>query len=159
MSTSALLDKPEVKQLASELAVLLSDTYLLYIKSQNFHWNVCDPRFHSLHEFFEQQYEELADAVDLIAERIRALGARSPGSMQEFLAQTRLEESVGTALKADAMLKALLNDHESIISWLRKAIDFTAELGDQGSSDLCVQRLRAHEKSAWMIRSHLRETV
>lgn len=153
MSTSATLERNASKQIAAEISVLLADTYLLYVKSQNFHWNVTDPRFHSLHEFFEQQYQELADATDLIAERIRALGSKSPGSMREFLELTRLNEASNT-LTADEMLKNLLHDHEKIIQWLRPEIESTAKLGDQGTSDLCIERLRAHEKSAWMIRSN-----
>ncbi len=141
-------------QVAKDLSILLSDTYLLYVKSQNFHWNVTDPRFHSLHEFFEEQYEALADAVDVIAERIRALGSHSPGSMKEFLSLTRLKEAKND-LNANAMLKNLLEDTESIIAWLKKAIDRFIEEGDAGSSDLCVQRLREHEKTAWMINSTL----
>lgn len=153
MSATAALEKNAKSHIAQELSVLLADTYLLYVKSQNFHWNVSDPRFHSLHEFFEEQYELLADAVDLIAERIRALGSKSPASMQEFLNLTRLEEAP-TTLSADEMLKSLLHDHESIIQWLRAAIDSTAQRGDQGTSDLCIERLREHEKTAWMIKSH-----
>lgn len=147
--------KKTTKQIAQELGTLLADTYVLYVKSQNFHWNVVDSKFHSLHEFFEEQYEELSQAVDLIAERIRALGEKSPGSMREYLEKTRLEES-GTHLTSDQMLKALLKDHESIIQWLRNEIDETDKLGDQGTSDMCVERLRVHEKSAWMIKSHFR---
>lgn len=154
MPATALLEKKENKMIAEQLSVLLSDTYLLYVKTQNFHWNVCDPRFLSLHEFFEEQYQELAEAADTIAERIRAIGSKSPGTMQQFLSLTRLDEAKGNP-KGDEMLKELLKDHESISQWLRTEVDLTAQAGDQGSSDLCVQRLRAHEKTSWMIRSHL----
>ena len=153
MAMATTLDRPTCSQISQELSILLADTYLLYVKSQNFHWNVIDPRFHSLHEFFEEQYKELAEAVDLIAERIRALGEKAPGSMREYLELSRLEESL-TTLHADEMLKGLFHDHESIIQWLRSEIDHTAKIGDQGTSDLCIERLRVHEKTAWMIKSH-----
>ena len=154
MTSNAVLEKSSIRQIAQELATLQADTYLLYIKTQNFHWNVTDPRFASLHLFFEGQYGELAESVDVIAERIRALGEKALGSMQEFLEFTRLEESKST-LSADEMLKALLHDHESIIQWLRSSIEQVQKLGDEGTADLFINRLRAHEKMAWMIRSHL----
>jgi starvation-inducible DNA-binding protein len=153
MSSTAVMERKASKHNAEELSVLLADTYLLYVKSQNFHWNVVDPRFHSLHEFFEEQYKALADGVDVIAEQIRSLGQKTPASMREFLDLTRLEESP-TTLPADEMLRILLKDHEAIIQWLRPVIDQTAKT-DQGSSDMCIDRLRFHEKSAWMIKSHL----
>lgn len=139
---------------ALQLSKLLSDTYLLYVKTQNFHWNVTDPRFYSLHKFFEEQYEELAEACDLIAERIRAIGAKSPGSMKKFLSLTRLAESEGDRTGTE-MLQELLKDHETIITELKKEAEVADKLEDLGSSDLCIQRLRSHEKAAWMIRSHI----
>lgn len=153
MHSTTTQELPTSKQLSEELSTFLADTYLVYVKSQNFHWNVTDPKFHSLHEFFEEQYEELAEAADLIAERIRAVGEKSPGSMREFLGLTRLSESENH-LSADEMLKALLNDHSSIIVWLRNAIEQAIKWGDQGTADLYIERLRVHEKTAWMIRSH-----
>lgn len=155
MSSNAVLEKSAIQQIVSELACLQADTYLLYVKSQNFHWNVMDPRFFSLHQFFEEQYRELAEAIDVIAERIRALDEKSLGSMREYLEFTRLEESK-TNLSANEMLKALLHDHEAIIQNLRVGIEQITKLGDQGTADLFINRLRVHEKSAWMIRSHLR---
>lgn len=154
MSTTATLEKKENKLIVDHLCILLADTYLLYVKTQNFHWNVCDPRFHSLHEFFEEQYEKLAEAVDLIAERIRAIGAKAPGTMQQFLSLSRLDEAKGCP-KGEEMLKELLHDNENLAQWLRSEVDFTAQNGDQGTSDLCIGRLREHEKTAWMLRSHL----
>ena len=155
MSTTVTLDRAASKQIAHELSIFLADSYLLYVKSQNFHWNVTDARFFSLHKFLEEQYEELAEAIDVIAERVRALGEKAPGSMQQFLNLTRLEESPPT-LSADEMLKTLLNNHESIIEWLRTHIEETANRGDQGTADLYINRLRTHEKTAWMLRSHLK---
>lgn len=153
MSSKTTLDNATRQQISHETAILLADTYILYVKSQNFHWNVVDVRFHSLHEFFEEQYKELAEAIDVIAERIRALGKPSPGQMQQFLELSRLEESPSHSV-ADEMLKTLLHDHESIIQWLRSAIELTTKMGDQGTADLYIDRLRAHEKTSWMIRSH-----
>lgn len=154
MSSNAVLEKSSLRRIAQDLATLQADTYLLYVKTQNFHWNVTDPRFFSLHKFLEGQYEELAENIDVIAERIRALGEKALGSMREFLEFTRLEESKST-LTANDMLKALLHDHESIIQWLRSTIEQVQKLGDEGTADLFINRLRAHEKMAWMIRSHL----
>lgn len=136
------------------LSTLLADTYVLYVKTQNFHWNVTDPRFYSLHKFFEEQYEELAEACDTIAERIRAVGSKSPGSMKKFLSQTRLTEAEGNHTGQE-MIKELLKDHESLIKELKKDAEASDKLGDAGTSDLCIQRLRSHEKTAWMLRSHV----
>lgn len=154
MTSNAVLEKSSIHQIAQALATLQADSYLLYVKTQNFHWNVTDHRFFTLHQFFEGQYEELAENIDVIAERIRALGEKSLGSMREYLEFTRLEESKST-LSANDMLKALLHDHESIIQWLRSAIEQAGKLGDEGTADLFINRLRAHEKTAWMIRAHL----
>lgn len=154
MTSNTVLEKSSIRQIAQELATLQADTFLLYVKTQNFHWNVTDPRFMSLHLFFEGQYEELGDTIDVIAERIRSLGEKALGSMREYLEFTRLEESKST-LTANDMLKALLHDHESIIQWLRSSIEQVQKLGDEGTADLFINRLRAHEKMAWMIRSHL----
>lgn len=154
MTSNNVLEKSSIRQIAQELATLQADTYLLYVKTQNFHWNVTDPRFFSLHKFLEGQYEELAENIDVIAERIRVLGEKALGSMREFLEFTRLEESKST-LTANDMLKALLHDHESIIQWLRSSVEPIQKMGDEGTADLFINRLRAHEKMAWMIRSHL----
>jgi starvation-inducible DNA-binding protein len=155
MNTSATLELPASQQIGRELSTFLADTYLVYVKSQNFHWNVTDPRFHSLHEFFEDQYKDLAKAADLIAERIRAVGDKSPGSMREFLELSRLLES-DNKLSGDEMLKTLLSDHSSITLWLRNAIEQAVKWGDQGTADLYIERLRVHEKSAWMLKAHLK---
>lgn len=155
MHSTTTQELPTSKQLVEDLSTFLADTYLIYVKSQNFHWNVTDPRFYSLHKFFEEQYEELAEATDLIAERIRALGEKSPGSMQEFLQLSRLSESENQ-LPAEEMLKALLSDHSSIIIWLRNGIEQAIKWGDQGTADLFIERLRIHEKTTWMIKSHIK---
>lgn len=146
------IEKSDRQQIAESLAHFLADTYVLYVKTQNFHWNVTDPRFFSLHKFFEEQYENLADAIDEIAERIRALQYKAPGSMNQFIELSCLEES-GNQLPADRMLHQLAQDHELISNEIRPMIKSFQEKKDEGSADLLIQRLRFHEKTAWMIRS------
>ncbi len=150
---AAGLDKKACQKIGASLSQALANTYLLLVKSQNFHWNVVDPRFHSLHEFFQEQYEELFEAVDEIAERIRMLGLKSPGSLREFLDIGNLDEA-DTNLTGDEMLSDLLADHEAVIEGIREMIVESQEFGDEGTSDMLIARLRFHEKTAWMLRSH-----
>lgn len=140
-------------QIAQHLSLILADTYLLYTKTQNFHWNLSDSRFYSLHLLLKKQYKELAEALDEIAERICTLGERSPGSLKQFIDMTSLKESDGD-ISADEMLQELLNDHETLCRYIRERIELASKLGDEGTSALLIQRLRGHEKSAWMLRSH-----
>lgn len=154
MSTSTLSSQSVRQQISQTLSQLLADSYVLYVKTQNFHWNIVDPRFHSLHEMFEEQYRQLAKAVDEMAERIRMLENKAPGSMRQFLALTSLSESDGNLL-GEKMLEELLDNHEQIVDWIRPRIEEIVALGDQGTADLLIQRLRYHEKTAWMLRSHL----
>lgn len=147
------LDKKAREEVAKVISVTLADTYVLYTKTQNFHWNVIDPRFYPLHKFWQEQYEELAEANDIIAERIRMLGEVTPGTLKQFLKLTTLKEVEGVP-SGDEMLRDLLKDHEQMIKNIRKGIDRSTELGDQGTADMLIQRLRSHEKAAWMLRSH-----
>jgi starvation-inducible DNA-binding protein len=142
------------QQIAQNLSMLLADTYVLYVKTQNFHWNVIDSRFYSLHLFLEKEYKKLEEAIDKIAEHIRKLGQVAPGSLKQFLDMTSLKESTGD-LTGDEMLEELLKDHESLCHFLRERIILASKLGDEGTADLLIQLLRTHEKSAWMLRSHL----
>lgn len=142
------------QQIVHSLSLVLADTYVLYTKTQNFHWNITDPRFYSLHLFLEKQYQELAEANDELAERIRMLGERSPGSLKQFIEMTALKESDGD-LCGDEMLQELLEDHEAVCRFIREKIELSSELGDEGTADLLIKRLREHEKHAWMLRSHL----
>ncbi len=136
------------------LAKNLADLHVLYIKTRNIHWNIVGARFQPLHEFFEKQYTEIAEAVDVVAERIRKLGGVAPGSMKEFLAEARLEERPGSPVDGDEALTILEADHEAIIRQLRKDIDKCAdELGDQGTADFLTALIQEHEKAAWMLRS------
>lgn len=146
------LEESVRKQLSQKLSLILADTYILYTKTQNFHWNIVDNRFYSLHLFLEKQYEELADAIDEIAERIRILGEKTPGSLKQFLDMTSIKESSNSS-HGSQMIKELLDGHETMIRYLREIIDIASKLGDEGTVDLLVQRLRAHEKHAWMLRS------
>lgn len=148
------LEKSVEQQVAHALGLLLADTYVLYTKTQNFHWNLIDPRFYSLHLFLEEQYKELAEANDEIAERIRMLGERSPGSLAQFLEMTNLSESDGH-IGGNDMLQELLEDHEHLCSYIREQIELCSNLGDEGTADLLIKRIREHEKHAWMLRSHL----
>lgn len=137
-----------------DLKELLADSYILYLKTQNYHWNVVDPRFAMLHKLFEEQYDDLAEAVDTIAEQIRALDAKAPGTMKEFLELTRLKEASGRE-KGSAMVKALHKDHQSMVKSLNEMIVNAQEEGDEGTADLMIERLRVHQKTAWMLKSHL----
>ena len=136
------------------LQSLLADAVVLEMKTRNAHWNVTGPHFHHLHELFGEQYEALAEAVDELAERIRALGGRPAATLTEFLKLARLKESPGAHPSADGWLRALLADHEAIIRQLRadaEAID--EKHGDAGTSDFLIGRMEAHEKTAWMLRA------
>ncbi len=131
---------------------VLADTYTLYLKTHNFHWNVTGPRFRELHLMFEEQYNELWLATDAIAERIRALGEYAPGTYREFAALTSLSEPEGVP-SAEAMIAELLQGHETVARTLREAFAPAEAAGDQVTMDLLTQRLNVHETTAWMLRS------
>jgi starvation-inducible DNA-binding protein len=137
---------------ADGLSRLLADTYTLYLKTHNFHWNVTGPMFNTLHLMFETQYNELALAVDLIAERIRALGVPAPGSYQQFAALSSIREETGVP-KAEAMIAQLVKDQEAVVRTARAVFPVAETAGDQPTADLLTQRMQTHEKTAWMLRS------
>ena len=137
------------------LSAILADQHVLYTKTRNFHWNLKGHRFHTLHEFFEKQYDALALAIDETAERIRMLGSSSPGSMQEFLAQATLKEVKGALIDGDHAIAALRDDHEAAAREVRKAVDVLDEAGDAGTADFLTNLLQQHEQAAWMLRSFL----
>lgn len=143
------------KKIAKSLGSFLADSYILYLKTQNFHWNVEGESFYFLHKMFQEQYEDLAEAVDEIAERIRGLQEKSPGTMKAFLEISCLKET-HSLLKAQKMIEHLLKDHEKIIATLRKKIPEALDEEDEGTGDFYVERLRVHEKTAWILRSHLK---
>jgi starvation-inducible DNA-binding protein len=136
------------------LTALLADSYTLYLKTQNFHWNVTGPMFTTLHTLFELQYTDLALAVDEIAERVRALGAPVPGSFSEFARVATVRESVG-AVPAKAMIERLVADQATVSAAARAVIVAAESEKDAASADLATRRLQVHEKNAWMLRSHL----
>lgn len=154
MSDVKQLTEAQKKEIAGGLSVLLADSYTLYLKTHNFHWNVVGPMFGALHLMFEQQYTELALAVDLIAERIRALGVRAPGSYAEFGKLTTVKEAVGVS-KANEMIQQLLDSQDAVILSAKKAFPAAESAGDQATMDLLTQRMQTHEKTAWMLRSLL----
>jgi starvation-inducible DNA-binding protein len=140
--------------IAEGLARLLADTYTLYLKTHNYHWNVTGPMFQTLHLMFMTQYTELGLAVDLVAERIRALGAYAPGSYAAYarLASIREEDKVPGAT---AMIRNLVAGQEAVVRTARKVFPLAEKAGDEATCDLLTQRLRVHEKTAWMLRSLL----
>lgn len=142
------------QSIADGLAHLLADTYTLYLKTHNFHWNVTGPLFNTLHLMFEEQYQELALAVDTIAERIRALGFPAPGSYAQFAELTSLKEET-TVPSAEEMLRQLVKDQEAVVRTARSIFPSVEEAHDEPTADLLTQRMQIHEKTAWMLRSLL----
>lgn len=142
------------KKIADGLAHLLADTYTLYIKTHNFHWNVTGPMFNSLHLMFEKQYMELANAVDEIAERVRALGFPAPASYQQFAALTIIKEETGVPAAKD-MIQQLVEGQEAVVRTARGILPIADDANDQPTLDLLTRRMEAHEKTAWMLRSLL----
>jgi starvation-inducible DNA-binding protein len=136
------------------LARVLADSYTLYIKSHGHHWNVTGPDFPALHAMFEEQYTELAGAVDQIAERIRAVGAPAPAGYKAFGRLTSIGEKDGP-LSAQAMVADLLDGHETVARTAKATLDIAQEAGDEVTVDLMVQRIAVHDKTAWMLRSTL----
>lgn len=137
---------------AGGLAKLLADSYMLYIKTHNFHWNVEGPMFNTLHVMFMDQYTELWNSLDLIAERIRALGEYAPGSYKEFSKLTSVVETEKVP-KAEKMIVDLLDGHHVVIQTARSLYPLAEVAGDEVTLDLLTQRLQVHEKTAWMLRS------
>lgn len=140
--------------IADGLSHLLADTYTLYLKTHHYHWNVVGPMFQTLHLMFETQYTELSQAVDLIAERIRALGAPAPGSYREFAALTIIEEDEDQP-DAQEMIRRLVAGHEAVTRTARSVFPAADAAHDEATADLLTQRLQVHEKTAWMLRSLL----
>ncbi|MEN0058925.1 MAG: Dps family protein [Bdellovibrio sp.] len=144
------------KKIAEGLSRLLADSYTLYLKTHNFHWNVTGPMFQTLHVMFETQYTELATAVDLIAERIRSLGVPAPGTYKEFSKLTSIKEPVGVPSAKD-MIKQLVEGQEAVVRTARSVFPVVEKAGDEASADLLTQRMQLHEKTAWMLRSLLED--
>jgi len=148
------IDAETRARITEGLAHLLADTYTLYLKTHNYHWNVTGPMFQTLHLMFETQYNELALAVDLIAERMRALGAKAPGSYTEFAELTTIAESSG-GVGATQMIRDLVDGQEAVVRTARKLFPVVEDAHDEPTADLLTQRMQIHEKTAWMLRSLL----
>ncbi len=142
------------QQIAAGLSNLLADSYSLYLKTHNFHWNVEGPLFNTLHLMFEEHYTELATAVDEIAERIRALGVKAPGSYTAFAKLTSIDEATGEE-SAEEMIRQLVIGQETVARTAREAIKAAEAASDEPTADLLTQRMQIHEKNAWMLRSML----
>lgn len=140
--------------IAEGLSKLLADTYTLYLKTHNFHWNVTGPMFQTLHLMFETQYNELALAVDLIAERIRALGFPAPGTYREFAQLSSIKEEEGVP-NAQDMIRLLVEGQEAVVRTARSVFPTVDQANDEPTADLLTQRMQTHEKTAWMLRSLL----
>ena len=148
------IDEKDRQEIASGLSKLLADTYTLYLKTHNFHWNVTGPMFQTLHLMFEGQYTELALAVDMIAERIRALGMPAPGTYKEFAKLSSINEEEGVPTAED-MIKKLVEGQEAVARTARSIFPVVDKANDEPTADLLTQRLQIHEKTAWMLRSLL----
>lgn len=152
------IDKENREALSKMLNALLADEMLLYIKTKNFHWNVKGVHFTEYHELFDEQAAELLPFIDDIAERVRALGFETVGTMQEYLNITHLKENTARGVKALEMIEELLHDYETVIRVLRSnAKDAAEKYNDDGTNDFLIGIMEAHEKTAWMLRSHLEE--
>jgi starvation-inducible DNA-binding protein len=148
------IERKDREMVAEGLSQLLADTYTLYLKTHNFHWNVTGPMFQTLHAMFELQYNELATAVDVVAERIRALGEPAPGSYRDFqmLASITVEPGVPPATE---MIRQLVAGQEAVVRTARRVFPSAEKAGDQVTMDLLTQRMQVHEKTAWMLRALL----
>ena len=144
------------KKIADGLSKLLADSYTLYLKTHNFHWNVTGPMFQTLHLMFEAQYTELSTAVDLIAERIRSLGFAAPGSYADYGRLTSIKEAAGVPA-AKEMIRQLVDGQESVVRTARSIFPAAEVASDESTCDLLTQRMQLHEKTAWMLRSLLEE--
>ena len=148
------IDETQRAEIAEGLGRVLADTYTLYLQTHNFHWNVTGPMFNTLHLMFEQQYDELALAVDQIAERIRALGFPAPGSYQDYAKLTRIREVNGVP-SAEEMIGTLVTGQETVVRTAREVFPLADDANDEPTADLLTQRMQSHEKTAWMLRSLL----
>ncbi|MCB0990157.1 MAG: DNA starvation/stationary phase protection protein [Acidimicrobiales bacterium] len=148
------IEQDDRLEIVEGLSRLLADTYTLYLKTHNYHWNVVGPMFNTLHLMFEQQYNELALAVDLIAERIRALGAPAPGTYAQYARLSSIAEDDGVPAATD-MIANLVAGQEAVVRTARSVFPVVESAGDEVTADLLTQRMQIHEKTAWMLRSML----
>jgi starvation-inducible DNA-binding protein len=148
------INEKDRKKIAEGLSRFLADTYTLYLKTHFFHWNVTGPQFRTLHLMFEEQYNELWLAVDLVAERIRSLDVYAPGTYKDFAKLTSIKETDGVP-NAQDMIRELVAGHETVVRTARSIFPVVDKASDEASADLLTQRLQLHEKTAWMLRSLL----
>ena len=158
MSSNMEMTEEAKEDCAGALSRVLADTYLLYLKTHNYHWNVEGPMFRSYHEMFEEQYRDLWNAIDDIAERIRALGRYAPGTHEKFKEFATVEDNEALP-GADEMLGELIADNETVARTLRSAISTAQTAGDEASADLMTGRLAIHEKQIWMMKSTLKRAA
>ena len=148
------INQQDREDIAKGLSKLLADTYTLYLKTHNFHWNVTGPMFQTLHLMFEAQYTELALAVDVIAERIRSLGFPAPGTYKQYSELSSIKEEQGIP-KAQEMIRILVEGQEAVVRTARSLYSAAEKADDEATADLLTQRIQLHEKTAWMLRSLL----
>ena len=148
------IKKDEIGHIVQALSISLSTTYILYLKTQAFHWNVVGPHFYSLHKLAESQYEELGGAIDEMAERIRALGHPAPASFSQFQKLAHIDEFT-EILSAEEMLQQLANDHETVAGFLREAFTVAERAYDHATCDMFAKLIAQHEKATWMLRATL----
>lgn len=149
------LPQEDRRIIADSLSHVLADTFVLYLKTHSFHWNVTGQNFFSLHTLFKDLYEDLIEGGDSIAERIRALGYRAPGSYSEFLTLSALKEETRPITEASDMVRQLLLDNELLVRRLKETYDIADARKDVSTGDLMVVRMNIHAKTAWMLRSHI----
>lgn len=148
------LQKKDRKLVCESLSRVLSDTFMLYVKTQGFHWNVTGPSFHMFHTLFQTQYQELLNALDTLAERIRALGFPTPATYQEYAHLTAIKEEQGS-LDAIDMIKRLILDHELLVRRCAEVVHVAESVHDIATTDMIVKRIHYHSHQAWFLRSHL----
>lgn len=154
MKTSIGIKDADLKKVTKLLNVLLADEHIIYMKTRNAHWNVEGPDFHAAHLFLESQYDELAEVIDQVAERVRTLGHYAVGTFDKYLKLKRLTESTSEKTDSQSYYKELLTDHESIAMSIRADIAVVEDTADNGTEDFLVGLLEKHEKMAWMLRAH-----
>ena len=155
--SSSIVDSAPTKarqkvEIANGLSRVLADTYSTYLKTQNYHWNVRGPLFHTLHAMFEEQYTELANAIDEIAERIRAVGQTAPGSFSEFARLAKVQEENGSP-SAQQMISNLVEDQATVVQTCKNVFPIVQQSADEPTADLLIRRMQVHEKTAWMLKS------
>ncbi len=153
MSLNTGIDEGQRREIAKSLSVLLAESYTLYLKTHKYHWNVTGPMFQTLHLMFEQHYNDLALAIDEIAERIRALDVKAPGSYEEFTKLSSVKEDVSLKTSANNMVENLLKDHEQVARTAKTILPKLEGANDEGTNSLLGTRIEYHEKISWMLKS------